>query len=317
MNIDEGRKVLIAYHANCIDGFTSAWACWRGLIDTTSVLSDDIDFIAMTYDEQKAILYKAAEYDVIFMVDFSLSINTLRMMPSKPKLIIIDHHKTAFDMYSESFLPNTVYPHIFEHSNLYGATVIMNLKESGATLTWKYFFPEGPVPTLAKYVRDYDLYRFKFPETKFLNRYFRTQEKTIENWELLGHALENVERRNMLTMIGKHLDTYHNQIVIDLITNSAEPCELAGETGLCVNCSPHFKDEVGNLLAEQSGTFGATWQQEPNGKIKWSLRSIGDYDVSVIAAKFGYGGHRNAASFYLSTPTESVENLGITLWENE
>ena len=101
-----------------------------------------------------------------------------------------------------------------------------------------------------------------------------------------------------------------------LLIYQAEFCTIAGEEGLCVNCSPHFKDDVGSALAELSGTFGATWQQEPKGKVKWSLRSIKDYDVSALAARFNGGGHKTAASFYLKAPQEDMNNLGITLWAN-
>ncbi len=75
-----------------------------------------------------------------------------------------------------------------------------------------------------------------------------------------------------------------------------------------------FHSDVGNILAEKSGTYGAFWQQLPNHEVKWSLRSKGDYDVSVIASKFGGGGHKNAASFTLKAPQEDVTKLGITLW---
>jgi len=52
-------------------------------------------------------------------------------------------------------------------------------------------------------------------------------------------------------------------------------------------------------LAKESGTFGATYYQDSNMQIHFSLRSIGDYDVSKIAKQFGGGGHRNAAGYVI------------------
>jgi len=53
-----------------------------------------------------------------------------------------------------------------------------------------------------------------------------------------------------------------------------------------------------------SGTFGMVWRQVGD-RLKVSLRSCGDYDVAVLAGKFGGGGHRNAAAFSLPVSAES------------
>jgi len=51
------------------------------------------------------------------------------------------------------------------------------------------------------------------------------------------------------------------------------------------------------------------WRQL-EGRIKISLRSSGDYDVALLAAKFGGGGHRNAAAFTLPNSIEGYELVG-------
>ena len=53
-----------------------------------------------------------------------------------------------------------------------------------------------------------------------------------------------------------------------------------------------------------SRSYGMVWRQL-DGALKISLRSSGDYDVSLLAAKFGGGGHRNAASFTLPLSVDS------------
>jgi hypothetical protein len=81
---------------------------------------------------------------------------------------------------------------------------------------------------------------------------------------------------------------------------------LAGEAGLAVNASGRYNSELGHHLASQSGSFGMVWRQVDKG-LKISLRSCGDYDVALLAAKFGGGGHRNAASFRLPINVDSYE----------
>jgi nanoRNase/pAp phosphatase (c-di-AMP/oligoRNAs hydrolase) len=74
-----------------------------------------------------------------------------------------------------------------------------------------------------------------------------------------------------------------------------------------------FASEAGNVLARESGTFGATWFKDKDGNVRWSLRSIGDYDVSIIAKQFKGGGHKNAAGFTLK-PDSGETEAGVKLW---
>jgi nanoRNase/pAp phosphatase (c-di-AMP/oligoRNAs hydrolase) len=55
--------------------------------------------------------------------------------------------------------------------------------------------------------------------------------------------------------------------------------------------------EIGHELANQSGTFGLIYYIDSDNSVKCSLRSNGDYDISVMAKHFGGGGHKNAAGF--------------------
>jgi nanoRNase/pAp phosphatase (c-di-AMP/oligoRNAs hydrolase) len=44
--------------------------------------------------------------------------------------------------------------------------------------------------------------------------------------------------------------------------------------------------------------FAACYWDTPEGRV-FSLRSIGDFDVSEIAKQYGGGGHKNASGFRL------------------
>jgi len=294
-------KILIAYHAKCIDGFTSAWACWRGLIMTTSILSENIDLMEMTYGKLDEVEEAAEVYDRIYFVDFSAPIDVLNGISMDSTVVVIDHHKTAIDMYEGfSYLRDRI-------------KLVLDTTECGASLVWNHFLPNQYLPQLIKSVRDYDLWQFKLPHTREINKYLRVQKKTLGNWSALMEELDNNISYEKAFIKGAAIKAYHDTIVSSLV-EQAEPCELNRQQGLVVNCSPHFSSDVGHELALISGTFGATWQQEPGGEVKWSLRSNGDYDVSAIAKSFGGGGHKNAAGFTLKAPTEDVTKLGITLW---
>ena len=59
-----------------------------------------------------------------------------------------------------------------------------------------------------------------------------------------------------------------------------------------------FVSDVANTLCRKypDAEFAACYFDLP-GKRIWSLRSIGDFDVSAVASKLGGGGHKNAAGF--------------------
>lgn len=300
-------KILIAYHAHCIDGFTSAWACWMGLVHKYRVPADSIELLAMKYGALDTVQARVELYEAIYFVDFSVPVDVLTELCTKTAVTVIDHHKSAIEMYEVGG----------EEDDLAyvscGAELILNMAECGASLTWNHFFPDSELPNLIKVVRDYDLWQFKLRHTKELNKYLRLREQTISSWNAMRAMFDSPRDLNAAAGVGRAMLDYHDSIVAQLV-EQREPCELNGAVGYVVNCSPQFSSDVGHALAILSGTYGATWQQEPQGKVKWSLRSVGGYDVTPIAKAFGGGGHRNAAGFTLQTPKEDVSRMGITLW---
>jgi hypothetical protein len=61
--------------------------------------------------------------------------------------------------------------------------------------------------------------------------------------------------------------------------------------------SPVLQSELGDVLAT-GHPFAGVWWQGSGDAARWSLRSTpGGVDVSLIAARYGGGGHRTAAGF--------------------
>jgi hypothetical protein len=81
-------------------------------------------------------------------------------------------------------------------------------------------------------------------------------------------------------------------------------------SGVAINANVLFASELGNQLAEQSGSFGLIWQLAGDGEVKASLRSKGSFDVAAIAVRYGGGGHRNAAGFRMQLKPFMLEVLG-------
>lgn len=99
--------------------------------------------------------------------------------------------------------------------------------------------------------------------------------RSLESVKLFGIALANMRLEN------------DNQIAWTAITAQA-----FAETGAIESDTEGFVNE---LLAIETVKIAAVLRCAPTGKIKISLRSRGDIDVTTVARQFNGGGHKNAA----------------------
>lgn len=98
--------------------------------------------------------------------------------------------------------------------------------------------------------------------------------------------------------------TLHSHGRISLISFTRE---LFRQTGT----GPEDTEGLVNRVLYLRGVQAAiATREEDNGSIKFSLRSKGDVNVQAVAARFGGGGHRNAAG---GTLNMSVDEAGRTL----
>ena len=294
---------LVIYHANCADGFAAAWAAWLSLGNA------DTEYVAWNYGTPvKPDIPYWNNFNRVFIVDFSFPRDQLVLLCEMAEQVyLLDHHKTA-----QADLTN--WPD--QPENLF---IQFDMSQSGAMLSWKYFHPYDKPAPLINYVQDRDLWRWELMESRAVNAYISTLKPDFNSWTAANALIQN--RFNTAVDFGEVLLEQHQKIVDDIV-KTARPMHfhfpdrdlnLSPMTGLAANCTGHFASDVGNELAKKSGTFGATYCAEADGSIKWSLRSIGDYDVTKIAKFFGGGGHKNAAGFTLRETGRDTE-AEINLW---
>jgi len=309
-------KAIIAYHANCIDGFTSAWITERAL----SKKGVKCTLLPMSYDalsyknlEELIAATELAEIDSckrisLYVVDFSLPVYFLerlqRDFSTRLKTTIIDHHKSAFEAYAPDLVAMTPDLDIlcWFKCEVAGATIYLDNRHCGAVMCLYYF--EGThmkVPKLLQYVQDWDLWKFKFGDvTRAAQAVLKSSEPTLEVWDKYLELFECEGTSCKLVDEGLHIMDGTNRI-IDYLVSTAEDGNLAGQPTKLVYCqSPKLVSELGNRLAKLTGTYGMVVTTERNSsRLKISLRSIGDFDVSEMAKELGGGGHKNAASYYV------------------
>lgn len=279
------NKILVIYHGNCADGFTSAWIARK-------VYGDAADYFPGTYGDSPP---DVSQYTGVFMLDFSYKRPVLVDLATKNpevRFIIFDHHKTAQEDLID--LPSNV-------------NTVFNMEESGASLTWDYFFPNLPRPDIVELVKDRDLWHFKDERTRpfAAGLFARTYE--FANWDFaaenIGHIYDD----------GKAIERKHFKDIEELMPKTRTIIELLdGDNSFMLhayNLPYTLSSDVGNIAAKRDDhPFGCCYWIDGDSVV-FSLRSIDTKaDVSKIAKFYEGGGHRNAAGFKV-TLSEFVQEI--------
>lgn len=257
----------VIYHANCNDGFGAAWCAWRKF----NVLA-----------QYRPMHYGGTPPDVtgqhVYILDFSFPLAAMRdLQKQAASLLVIDHHKTARE---------DLAPLVAE------GLAEFDMARSGATMAWRYFFPNAPRPWFLDYIEDRDLWRHALPRTRELNAVINLWPHDFTFWDAMYEANDMESAIEDGAAICRYIDYY-----VKSVSSQARLIDFAGYRNVpCVNAPGVAISELLHELARGS-TFALGWFQRGDGKYQYSLRSVGDFDVSEVARQFGGGGHRNAAGF--------------------
>jgi hypothetical protein len=255
---------LIIYHSGCYDGFTAAWVAHRAL--------GGGDLVAAHYGNPPP---DVTGRDV-YIVDFSYPRDVLKRMAAQASsLLVLDHHATAAaDL---AGLPYAVF----------------DQNESGASLTWRHFHGDAPMPRLVAYVRDRDLWRWELPDSRAVSAWLRLHAFDLAGWDVIACSLDFPPGMDRAIAIGGAIRLGEAEAVKAQM-RGARSVLLAGVPFTAANCTHLFSETAGEL-AKRTGA-GAVWFARNDGRIQWSLRGAG-VDVSAVARTFGGGGHVSASGF--------------------
>jgi len=254
----------ILYHANCPDGFCAAFVAQSRWPQAR--------LVPVTHGVPLALNDYAGKH--VLVVDFSWKRPECEALAAvAASLKILDHHKTA-----EQELAGLDF-------------ALFDLTRSGATLTWDTLLG-GPRPWFVSYVEDRDLARYALPESKAVSAYIMALPQTIEAWTRLS-ALSLDYVKTMGQAIRMHVEHY-----IDTVCLERQMGSLAGYPCAIVNAPFQNIGDVCSALTEYA-PIGCGWFERKDQQVQFSLRSVANVDVSVIAQHFGGGGHKQAAGFQL------------------
>jgi hypothetical protein len=269
---------LVLFHRD-MDGFAAAWAAWK-------LLGKEATYISVQYGEEPP--------DVtgknVAVLDFSYSGLLLDKVTSQAQsLVMLDHHKSVADFWPEG------------HPNL-----VSDLYSSGAVMSWQWFHPGEPLPQALSYVQDYDLWLFKFPETRMFHQGINHISYKAENFGDLSFAFDHLDDtiqtgKTLCQYIDAHAKRDMKKAVL------VEILPLGQKVWMLNSHSPWYS-EVANLLATQGleVDVACVWTYlGRDGTLLCSLRSK-ETDVSLWAKQLGGGGHAHAAGFVWRGTVESL-----------
>lgn len=300
---------VIVYHGPCSDGTGGLWAaCHYKPINikcSCKAGSDPQgDFTGM---------------NVIF-VDICPRIEYLKELTKIAKnVVILDHHKSSEQMILDN-------DELFKKmSNLH---IEFDMNRSGCQMAWDYFFDvkTNPRPFFIDYIGDRDLWTWKLPSSREINAGL-FELGYIDSFDLskLSGLLENSEeKKKYLESYGKIISTINKKEIDIGISKSIEAQMICSDKTYKIwlggNFNSNLRSELGNALCLKSfedgsmPDFSAFWQYDPKSDEWWiSLRGIADRspDLSVIASKFGGGGHSLASGITIKNNSNGLKSLFI------
>ena len=327
--MENSLKTVVMYHHPCHDGAVSAWIATRALADGVTDYKDKVDLIRARYNydysKDKDFLERIAGKRV-FVLDFSIEPQTglLAILTAASKVIIIDHHKTAFEklMFISDMLNDRIeYKEFMERCyEIYGLStaasdtlfklandklsIELDNDRSGCGMTWDHFYPDVPVPSIVRHTQDRDLWKFKDANTRAFMANFMSFPMDIEVYEKIYLQLEEGDADTRSVNYNRFIEDgqcqlrLFNQYIDQICMATLKLVNIDGYNGVIVNSSAMFTSELGNRLAEKFD-FALIWGfDNKNNDIVVGLRSRpgGGCDVSNIAKQhFNGGGHENAS----------------------
>ena len=273
----------ICFHHNDQDGRAS------GAI-IRHALGQDVQLWEKDYDDVTVPWETVSHASRVIVVDFSFPLQDMQKLAEGREFTWIDHHKSALATMQD-----------VSH-DWHG---VRDLSEAACVLTWKYYFPERPVPRAITLVGDRDIWRWAEADTGAFTEGIFVRDTRADNDDLWVPLLEDDPEALKIIMVeGQRL----REIRLREIENQVERCgfevELEGHRTLVINTSGN--GDLGQRGRDLGYEIIYCYEDRMQGNVLTTTVTLfsRQVDVSKIAQQHGGGGHVNAAGF--SFPREAT-----------
>lgn len=275
------KTIIVIHHSADFDGIFCREIAKR-------ILGESAEYIGWDYGDHVPYVPPGVR---LYMLDISIE-----SLMDHPRLIWIDHHKTAiqkFDPFIAGFRMDGV---------------------AACRLTWQWFFGDIGAyqkeayiernvsePLAVRLAGEYDIWDKRDPNAELFQHGLKSRYPDYTS--LLNDDREYV---NLLLEGGKALQYARKNEYEQVIKEQGFTVSFEGLTFLA--CNSHELDIRSHLFEagirpEHDGLLGFTWNGV-SGDWRVSLYGVPgkpDIDLSVIAVKYGGGGHKQACGFRCAT----------------
>ena len=262
-------KRICVYHSVDHDGFFSLITVLRRYPDT--------EVYGYTYGDSIPVL---SGYDEVIIVDVTLPIEKMIDLDRKTHLVWIDHHSGSNAKAKEAgFNPDGLR---------------CDDSKAACELVWEFYFPREPIPRIVHLIGLYDTWMWKEDEDSLPVEYaLRAIYLDYQDVDMWTNLLE-MSDFSKFTEIGQWILAYQTKKDYKASYNILN-IQFDGYKGIAINHSD------AGLLFEQIGRSTHDIMisfMRVHGGWSFGIYSDGRVDVSMIASKWGGGGHAGAAGFF-------------------
>ena len=310
----------VLYHGNCPDGFGAAFACWL-------IFGNEAQYLPVSYGQPCPYI---PDDHTVYIVDFSYSAPILQALLAvrlhlgksrEPYVTVLDHHLSAQrDLAS------------LARQDLRGLDIRFDLRESGASLTWKHLhgyrslseegIDPGDMPLFFSYIRDRDLWQWQLPQSKAVSVALWSYPREFAAWFPIMADMETDLGFRNFAKEGQGILRYADRLVEEQAARVTWGT-IGGHYVPIVNTTTLFS-EVGDYLCSHATIpktectpvlFCAYYFDRADGQRQWGLRGHGNIDLSLVAQRYGGGGHRDAAGFVTAQDWREDVQIGDAPWQ--
>lgn len=317
------QNTSVIYHKNCTDGFMSAFLHYYAASINASAPASQYEYIPTQYGD----IPKEIKHENVLIMDFCFTPEQFaNPVFNNKNIVVFDHHETSakkfqgYGNYACLCHPKATRPAIFDfRKDLSGAGLaleqfgfiisagLMERVKQGVISRTHAEAIYKRLQRFANAVQDRDLWKFELNGTEAIYEYLNSLPETFEGWKagIIDIAEDELNTKLMLCQERVNM---RDEISAQYARKASYFTYQDGEFAL-VNCPSNFASVTGSILAKKC-KFAALYILDTTAKhCIVSLRSDKDsgVDVSQIAARFGGGGHVNAAGFKIDLKDNTIE----------
>lgn len=281
-------KTVVIYHKADFDGIFCREIARKFL--------PEAQLIGWDYGDSQAVIPPGTE--IIYMLDISLD-----EWMKDPRVIWIDHHKSAMEKFGA--LPG------YQIDGVAACRLAWNYFAGGRAGNGECYSPatkqqyfdravEPKEPTAVRLAGEYDIWDKRDPNAELFQHGLKSRELTYEWWhDLLG--TESEQYCHTLLEAGKVLQYARTEENASIIKAAGFTLEFEGLKFLACNHARYnsFLFTAG-LTPEHDACFGFCWRGGQWVVSLYHAPGKEHHDLSLIATKYGGGGHRGACGFSTS-----------------